>query len=150
MTDSLKDRLAALRQEHTRSAPSFNPIARPKKAEVLLPEASELVTDTGDLSTLRELVALHVEYSAAERLARNKKAPVADSIKSICNDYSLARITCDRNRVSYYRMSRSVIVAQLLADQGVSPAIIKACTITTESWAVRVTPPGDEEEDIDE
>src|ERR1700704_3786802 len=99
---SIKEKLAALRQQHKQSAPSFLPSPRKPKPETLLPDASELVTDTHDLSTLRELVALHIQYGGEERKAKAMKAPVAESIKSICEDYNLTKLTCDRSKVSRY------------------------------------------------
>lgn len=144
--DSIKDRLAALRQQHKQSAPSFLPTRR-KKAEVVLPDAAELVTDKADLDTLRELVALHVQYSGEERKAKAQKAPVADSIKSVCQDYGLTKITCDGNKVTYYPTKRSTISRQLLLDKGVSLKTINDCTVTSDSYGVRVTPPGSDDED---
>jgi hypothetical protein len=152
----IKERLAQLRQQHKKSAPSFNPSPkRPEtprswkapKVEPILPDASELITDSHELDTLRSLVALHVTYSAEERRAKHEKKPVVESLKSICNDYGLSKITCDRNKVSYYPLSKSSINRQLLLDAGVSSEIIDRCTITTASFGVRVTPPGASDED---
>lgn len=143
---SIKDRLAQLRAQHRQSAPSFLP-SRKVKPVIVLPDAAELVTDTHDLETLRELVALHVQYGAEERKARAMKTPVAESIKSICEDYSLTKLTCDHNKVSRYKTIRRTIVGSLLTDAGVSPAVVKACTVETESWGVRVTPPSGSDDD---
>ncbi len=146
---SIKDRLAALRQQHKKTAPSFSPHTRVRIPPIqdVLPDATELVANTADLSTLRELVALHVQYSQTERDAKAQKAPVVDSIKSICEDYTLRKLTCDRNKVSYYKTTRSAISKQLLMDAGVSIETIRACTIETDSWGVRVTPPGERDEE---
>lgn len=148
--ESLKARLAALREQHKRTAPSFTPSPRHKKVEAVLPDAADLVTDSTDLSTLRELIALHVRYSADERLAKAQKEPVVASLKSICKDYGFGKVTCDQTKVSYYKGTRSTISQQKLLDAGVSLATIKACTIKTESWSVRVTPPGGSDDDGDD
>jgi hypothetical protein len=147
---SIKDRLAALRQSRKTTAPSFIPDRRPKREEVVLPDVRDLVTDTADLSTLRELVALHVQYSAAERAAKHQKAPVAESIKSICADYKLTRAVCDRTKVSYYPTVRETISQQLLLDAGVPLATIRQCTVRTESYSIRITPPGGADDDTDD
>lgn len=144
---SIKDRLAALRAQHKKTAPSFAPSTRQKKEQVVIPDVSDLVTDSHDLESLRELVALHVQYGAAERAAKHQKKPVAESIKSICVDYGLTKVVCDGNKLSYYKTVRSSINEQMLLDAGVSPTIIKACTIKTDSWQARITPPGEEEDE---
>jgi hypothetical protein len=122
---------------------------RRPKVEVVLPDATDLITDPRDLSALQELVDQHVHYSAMERSAKAMKEPVVQSLKSIGEDYGLTKLTCNQNKVTRYKVRRSTIVKQLLLDAGVSHAIIKACTVDTDSWAIRVTPPGadDAEED---
>jgi hypothetical protein len=144
MTDLAK-RLAELRKAQLKSAPSFLP--RAKREPVVVPDVREFITDVNDLRTLRELAQLHVQYGTEERRAKALKKPIAEAIKGICSDYSLSKVAVDENKISYYKMGRETISAALLMDEGVSIETIKRCTVRTETYAVRVTPPGGRDDD---
>lgn len=154
----IKQRLAQLRQQQKTLAPSFAPTPaaavrpdvtgwRGRKTEPDPPDVAEFITDREDLSTLRSLVCLHVDYSAQERSAKHAKKPVIESLKSICNDYKLGKVLCDRNKISYFKTTRETISKQLLLDAGVSLVTILKCTVRSESYSVRVTPPGQDDDD---
>lgn len=150
MSESLKDRLAALRKS---LAPAgFNTAPTPKrgsskKVEEPVPDVSELDLSPVDYQHLRELVVQHTDFGRQEREAKKAKEPLSESIKEICNRYTVRKVMCWGRKLTYYPMSRPTISAHLLLAAGVSPQTIKDCTTTTTSWAVRVTEPGDEEDE---
>lgn len=155
MMQSLRDRLAALRDQHKRSAPSFTPGPRQTKTKVVevLPDVAELVPVT-ELENIRELAALHLKHGSTERRGKKAKEPVTESLKALCNDYGLTKARCPESnaRITYYPMSRESVNPQLLLNEGVAPDIIKRCTVKTDSFAVRVSYLDKEEveEDLEE
>lgn len=136
---SVKDRLDALRQQAKKSAPSFAPTPKAPKPKEILPDIS-LYVAASDLHDVQELVRLCEQYGAEERRARRLKKPVADALKTACNDYGITKVVSQGSRVSYYPMSRSSLSPQLLMEHGVSPDVIRKCTVTETSWGIRVSP----------
>lgn len=151
---SLRDRLAALRSQHKKSAPSFTPgprQSRAKKVAEVLPDVSELVPQA-ELEAVRELIQDHLAYGADERRAKRGKKPVAEALKAVCKDYGLTKATCLAvgGKFSYYPQEREKIIGQLLRDEGVSEEIIQRCTVRTSSFAIRVSPIDAEDEETDD
>lgn len=153
MNLSLRDRLAALRQQHKKSAPSFSPGPRQARAKVVevIPDINGLVP-ASELDSMRELLANYMQYGRVERTAKKAKDEVSIPLKALCNDYSLtkARSVEAGAKLTYYPMHRESVNPQLLKDEGVSQEIIDRCTIKTDSYAIRVSPIDADEEDEDE
>lgn len=145
---SIRERLAELRQAQKKSAPSFAPGPRKTKPVEVLPDVTELIP-ASEMSTLVELVQMHLEYGRAESVAKKAKKPVTLALKTLCSDYGVTKALCQGVRITYYPMTRETISMELLLEAGVSLATIKACTIKTDSYAVRISPPGEEEDDVD-
>lgn len=143
---SIKDRLDAIRQQAKKSAPSFAPTPRAPKPKEILPDISEFVV-ASELHDVQELVRLHARYGAEERIAKKSKKPIAEALKTACNDYGITKVVSEGNRVTYYPTSRPSISAQLLIEQGVSLEVIRKSTVPNAGWAIRVSPIGENDGD---
>ena len=146
-TSDLKRRMEEQTAGARKSAPSMVPdydrkqhrhYAPPKEEEVL-PELQELVTDARDLDVLQGAINLHAAYNSEKHKLEKAMAPLADTIKSLLDDYQVSKAQCGDCRVSYYRVHRSAIKADLLLAHGVSPATIEASTVVSESATLKIT-----------
>jgi len=137
-----------LKKIRQQAAPSLHPApAREKKAPELVPDLRELVPDAEERTVIARLTAKYLAFGQQEREAKKAKEAIGAELKPKCNDYALMKAMVGELRLSYYLIKRSTIQADLLRQRGVSQSVINACTVKSESWALRVTAPGISEEE---
>ena len=146
-TGSLKERMG---QAVKSSAPSMNPFDTPpptvKKEAEVLPDMREVIEDAGMRRALVPLIEQNAELASEERLIRKQRKPLQDGIKKLLgNNYT--RFMCGLTRVVYYQVPRESLSRQKLLEAGVSPKILAACTVTSYSATLKITPSGDGEDD---
>lgn len=144
---NIKDRLNALRRQN---APSFVPESRrrqPKVEEIAPPDIRELVADSLHLDKILRLTTEQAAINHDIRELNKARKPLVEQIKSLCNIYGLRKAQVDACRLAYFPVQKSAIKKELLLAAGVSPKIIAACTVTTESWNLKITEAGESEEE---
>jgi hypothetical protein len=68
-------------------------------------------------------------------------------MKNLLGKYHVGKALLDDIRVNYFATGRSTIKADLLLDNGVSPAVIQKCTVTSEVYTLKLSRGKDEEEE---
>ncbi len=152
MKESLQDRL---NKSVSSAAPSLTPKGReekPKYEAEVLPDMQEVITNPATRLKLLRLVEESASYAAEQRKINAKRKPIQEAIKLELGSTPV-KFMCDENRVVYYKIPRKKLSAQkLMTLCGVTPAQIMMCTEISDSWNLKITPPGEsnDEEDTDE
>jgi hypothetical protein len=130
-------------------APSMIPQAPPPKVQgEVLPDVRDVVMDRRLLRALPSLVEQYAAVSAAKKEIKEEKERISRQIKAaLDNDCGLSKFMVGGYRLAYYTIARSTIKPDLLLSQGVAPAVIAACTVTTNSPTLKITPPGVDEDE---
>ena len=144
---SLKEKMG---QAVKSSAPSMNPFDTPpptkKKEAEILPDMREVIESDITRRMLVPLIEQNAELAAEERLIRKERKPLQDGIKKLLgNNYT--RFMCGLTRVVYYQVPRESLSRQKLLEAGVSTKILAACTVTSYSATLKITPAGANGED---
>ena len=124
-----------------------NPFQPPpaKEAEII-PDVRELIDDVKTRNLLAKLVTQSIDWQQTEKEAKKAREPITTQIKKILGDYEVGKAVCNGYRLNYFNSPRSSISKELLLSNGVSPAIITKCTTTSNSYTLRITAPGEEDE----
>lgn len=138
---SLKDRLSKVAAS---ASVDMNPLSRkkftpPPPKEEDIPDMRDVIGSTADQSSLIRLVGEHAAIGQQERLLKGQKEPLTDRIKDILGRNKATKLKVDTYRVNYYSAPRTSIKKELLLEAGVAPDIIAACTVSTETYTLRVT-----------
>lgn len=138
---TLEKQLAKARKS---SAPSMNTWTprKQKEEEPTPPGIDELDIPAGDKSIMRQLVNQHASITRTQGILKKQKSTIVDSVKPLCKLYKLDKFMVGENRAIYYVTNRTSISKDLLLQAGVSPAIIKKCTVTKEVQQFKVYLPG--------
>lgn len=124
------------------AAPSLTPGPRPlppaKEVETL-PDISEVIEGVADRLALKRLVADSVALAAQEKEIKAMRAPITNNIKNILAKYEVGKAMCGDARINFYTVPRSSLSKDLLLRAGVTPAVIAACTVTTQTATLRIT-----------
>jgi len=143
----LKQRMASATAA---SAPSLVPEQLnppPPKEEEVIPTLQELITDRKDFLALKRLVNEDIALKEVEANAKKQRKPLISKMKNLLGKYHVGKALLDDIRVNYFATGRSTIKADLLLDNGVSPAVIQKCTITSEVYTLKLSRGKDEEEE---
>jgi hypothetical protein len=141
----LKQRMAAATAA---SAPSLVPEylnPPPPKEEEMIHTLQELVTDKKDLLALKRLINEDIALKEVEANAKKQRKPLISKMKNLLGKYSVGKALLDDIRVNYFTTSRSSIKADLLLANGVSPAVIQKCTVTSDVYTLKLSRGKDEE-----
>lgn len=148
---SVRERLDAIRQQQSKkSAPSLHPRGTDKVLEEQIYDVRELGLDAHDSNELLRLTAEYAKCSHIASEANRDRTVIGTKLKRMCNDYGLKRVKADDLTLSYYETVRTKVDVALLRAHGVSAATIAACTIKTPSMALRVSAPGQREDNHDD
>ena len=124
---------------------NLNPVERvpapPPKEEEIVPDLTELISDKGEQKSIRQLVSQYLGWAQQSKEAEREKKSISTKLKTFVGNYGIARMLVDGNNVSYFNAARSTIKAELLLQHGISPQVIEACTVTTDAYTLRITPP---------
>lgn len=140
--DAVREKLAQIRAQQKANRPSLIPVAAkpraPEREVEVLPNA-DVILDAETARTLTELVETHAQLATRLRDLDAEKTACAERIKALCQDSHLDRVQAGSYRVRLYDSPRSTIKRDLLLANGVTPAVIAACTVTTVSTNLRIT-----------
>ena len=132
------------------AAPSMVPAERlpappPKEVEVV-PDLSEFVTDKKQRLAVLRLIAEYGELGAQKHEIQGRQEKLAKAIKTVTGEMGIAKCVAGDYRLSYFVVPRSTLKVDRLLGAGISPEIIQRCTVTTESYNLRVTRLEEEDE----
>lgn len=88
------------------------------------------------------------ELGLIERDAKVSKEPLVKALKRLLTEEGIdaERFMADELQILSYEIPRSTISVELLMEKGVLPHIIKACTVTNKSSALKISLPGEKDE----
>ena len=134
------------------SQPDVSFLKRDKpKAEVTpIADIREVINSPADRVKLLRLSSQSLMYAKLESDAKKARKPIVGSIKEIVSKYSGKmglKFTVGDAVTSYYNSPRTRINTTKLLAHGISPTVIQACTDTEDCWQLRITAPGEKEEE---
>lgn len=144
MKQSLQDRLKKIGSD----GPSMDiqPKEKPKHEAEVLPEMQEVISDPKVRLQLIRLVNEDAELSVEERMIKGQRKPLKEKIKTLLG-FAPTKFMCDGNRVVAFNSPRKSVDPRLLLQAGVLPSVIAACTVVKDSYSLKITPPGGEDDD---
>ena len=132
------------------AAPSMVPAERlpapPAKEVEVVPDLSEFVTDKKQRLAVLRLITEYGELGAQKHEIQGRQDKLAKAIKTVAGEMGIAKCVAGDYRLSYFVVPRSTLKVDKLLSAGVSPEIIQRCTVTTESYNLRVVRLEDEDE----
>lgn len=140
---SLKDRLSKVAGK---SGVNLNPedVAPPPVKEVeKIPDMREVIVDAKERLKLMRLIEAHVAFGIQEKEAKKARAPLTIQIKDILGRNNASKLMVDGNRINYFNSPRSTIKGDLLLAHGITPKVIAECTVTSDAYTLKITPPGE-------
>lgn len=145
---TLDDRIKQSVGKHSAPSmvPDFTPPPPPKEEEII-PDVRELINSAKDRLKLAQLVEQSSAWGVQEKEAKKMRAPLTAAIKKILGEYEVGRAMCDGKLINYYNAPRSTLSRELLLSHGISPQVLEACTVTKDSYTLRISAPGESEED---
>jgi len=147
-----KSSLDARIKEHVGKAtapsmvPDFSPPPPPPKEEEIIPDIRELVDNAADRLRLMQLVEQQAAWGAQEKEAKKQRKPLTESIKKIIGKYGIGRAMCGELLINYYNAPRATLSRELLLSAGIPPKVLDACTITKDTYTLRISAPGESDE----
>ena len=125
------------------AAPSMVPAERlpappPKEVEVV-PDLSEYIADKRQRLLVLRLITEYGELGAQKHEIQDRQDKLAKAIKTVAGERGIAKCVAGDYRLSYFVTPRSTLKVDKLLGAGISPEIIQRCTVTTESYNLRVT-----------
>lgn len=137
--ETLTERLKALRQAQKKTAPSMIPQGvKPVPEEAPVPDISELGIDPEGVSRFNHLAALCDHWGREISQAKKQRDIAVEELKQLCATYSVQKVMADSIPVSYFATHRHKLDAGMLMAAGISARTIADCTVTSESWTLRV------------
>lgn len=131
---------------HTASmVPDYKPTPPPVKEEEYLPDIREVVEGKTDQLALIRAIDEMAAWKKQEKEAKTATKPLIALIKNLLGKHGVAKCACDGHIVNYYNAPRSSLSRELLLGHGISPQILEACTVTKDSFTLRVSEPGDKD-----
>lgn len=155
VADRLQQRLQEIRGGKPKASlvpaePKPKPEPKEKKGKKEKEEPAPALTALGlpskTLRSVRELAQAYQEAAAEEKAATARKNEIADQLKAVCKQFDIAKAQDDTFRLSYFNVPRKTIKAEKLLEFGVSPKIITDSTQVTDSWQLRISSVGEQEE----
>ncbi len=144
---SLADKLNSIAKK---SRASLLPEERKEKKEPeVVPDLREVVSSAPvRLKILRLTEAIH-SWGVEEREAKKEKKRFVDQLKELFKDNGIddPKFMAGELRVLQYEVPRSSINMQKLLEHNVSPKVIAACTDTRKSLTLKISLPGESEEE---
>lgn len=131
---------------HPSMVPDWNPPAPPPKEEEIVPDIRELVPNPLDRNRLANLIRTSAEFGKMEKEAKTARTPVTAAIKTLLSKYQIGRAVCDGVLINYYNAPRASLSRELLLSSGVSPKTLDACTITKDSFTLRISATGEDDD----
>lgn len=150
IADDIKARIA---KATAKSAPSLLPrqaeYERPAKEQAVpVPDIREVLTDIVDLQKLYVLVGQHLEYGSLEKQYKGYKSDTTARIKGIYGKHKImGPVLVDGIKTNRYFVYRKTINATKLLKAGVSQKTIDSCTDETPVETLKITVPGQKEEE---
>lgn len=130
------------------SAPSLVPDgAKPERKyeSEVLPEIED-VLDTKLANKVRKLIAGSIALASDIKALQSARDEITAQIKSSLDlEGSPMKFQCSEGRLNFFPTFRSTLDKKLLLGAGVSPQVIVACTVTKESYTLRITGATEEE-----
>lgn len=133
------------------AAPSMVPAERlpapPVKEVEVVPDLSEFVTDKKQRLAVLRLITEYGELGAQKHEIQGRQEKLAKAIKTVAGEMGIAKCVAGDYRLSYYITQHNTIKSDRLLEAGISPEVIRRCTVTTEAYALRVTKNEDKEDE---
>lgn len=143
---SLNDRIKSqVKGSAPSMVPKYNP--PPPKEEEIIPDIRELVDNTADLNSLTRLITESAEWAAQEKEAKRIREPITKRIKYLLGRYGVGRCVSNGLMVNYYNAPRATLSREALLSYGVSSKTLDACTVIKDSFTLRITAPGDAQDE---
>lgn len=125
---------------------SWPDVDKEEPAEVI-PDIREVVDSPAMRSQILQLVTESIEWQQEEKKAKENRKPLIDALKVLIPAHcSASKFLVEGSKVTHYQTSRSSLSKDKLLAAGVSPQIIKACTVESKSYGLKITPAGDVED----
>ncbi len=114
-------------------------IAAPPETEEV-PELQEFGLKRHELGPLSQMIVQHGELGVEKRMLEKERNKLTPKIKAALGEHGIGKAFCGDWRVSYFNTPRESLSTQLLLEHGISPATIKACTVTKDVYTLRISP----------
>ena len=124
---------------HMPKPKTTKPPAPPPPSETV-PDIRELGLTQTATANLAELILQHGELGIQKRDLEKQRKALTPQIKTILGQYQIGKLTCGDFRVSYHNSPRNHLSTELLLEHGVSPEVIKACTVVKDCYTLKVAP----------
>lgn len=161
---TLQERIDAIRKlTMAAAAPSMTPEPRKprgsklkeEKPEEVIPDVRELIAGEEALAEFEKLAGEHLLMGRTQAKAKKQKDIIGGTLKKYCNDYSLRKAMVVGARLSYYPTNRTSVdvdaLRHALLAAGLHPTkiavIVTSCVRVTPSWTLKITAPGEEEDE---
>jgi hypothetical protein len=95
---------------------------------------------------IARMIARHEELGAQMSAMKKEREKITDAIKPLMGKLKLAKASWGDYRLSYFNTPRSTLDKALLLSHGVQPNVITACTVVKDSYTLRISRGGEEEE----
>lgn len=125
---ALEKELAKARKASSPSMNTWTP-RKPKVEDPPPPSIEELDLDPADTAKLKRIVDQHASITKTQGLLKKRKGTLTEEIKPLCKLYGLDKFMVGENRAVFYSTERTSISRDLLLQCGVSPEIIRKCTV---------------------
>ena len=109
------------------------------KEDEAVPSIHDLVADRRTCTELARLTAEYGELGEEKHNIQKQQDNISAKIKAIMGAHQIAKALSGEWRLNYYDSPRSSIKQERLLARGVSLADIDYATVTTHSYALRVT-----------
>lgn len=128
------------------TAPSMVPEALvPPPPPETLPDMTVLVPFAQRLR-VAQLIARHVELGEQASAIKKERDKLTAAIKPLMGQLKLAKATWGDYHLAYFNTPRTSFNQNKLLDFGIQPSVIAACTETKDSYTLRITRGGEDEE----
>ena len=125
--------------------PDYTPPPPPAEEEVI-PDIRELVDSAADRLRIVQLVEQSAAWGQQEKEAAKARKPITELIKKLAGKYGISKAMCGEYRLNYYNSPRSTLSRELLLSAGVSPKTLDACTTVKDSYTLRISVNGQDDE----
>lgn len=115
----------------------------PPKEDVVVPDVRDFISDNKTRLKLLRLVEESNAWGIQEKAARKAREPITQQIKEIMGEYEIGKAMCGSLMLTYFTSPRRSLSREKLLEHGISPQILDACTITKDTYTLRIVEPGE-------
>lgn len=128
--DALKQKMAqsVAGTGHSMVPPALDGGQRAQPKEEVVYSIDDLIDDSEDITTLRQLINRHIILNDTKKTADKALEPITTRIKKIIGQYGIDKAVCDGATLTYVQGSRYTIDKLKLLANGVTEDIIVAST----------------------